>query len=307
MSVGPKEKSRAKCRNGRLSPVQIAEAAAKQPYLPKFYWDWLKETGSGYFRNIDSPNIKRQDGRKLPFLCADCEQRFSVWETATARNIFVPLVTDPARSAPYGDWFYKFLISVLWRGLALDLEERGKLHDEEFQRVEEEWQAFLLNGQPLTRYIAVYTFFVSSLLDPGSPFSSVYLCRDADFSIVTTSACPAGVYAKFANLIMWAEVEPADPQLWVNTAISETGGILLAGRQELRDPHIGSFLIGRSNIRKTAKTKLFAQMSLQQRTKLDQWKLENAERIANSKLMDAMLADVPVLTIVTPRAKTRTQ
>jgi hypothetical protein len=262
--------------------------------FPKFYWDWLKETGSGYFRNIDSPNIKRQDGRKLPLLCENCEQIFCVWETATARKIFVPVVTDPAFAAPYEDWFYKFVISVLWRNLVVDLEQRGELHDKKFREVEQEWREFLLNGQRLHNYNRVHVF-VTCLLEPGSPFSSVYLCRDADFTTVMSNDVPMGVYAKFANLIIWAEMAAAERRLWVNTVISSTQGILRAGGQELRDPYFGSFLIGRSDMRKAAKKKLFAEMSERQRIKLDRWKIQNAQRIANSQLADAMLADLPVV------------
>jgi hypothetical protein len=69
--------------------------------FPKFYWDWLKETGSGYFRKTDSPNVKRQDGRKVPLLCHDCEQLFSVWESDTARKVFAPLMGNSARRVEY--------------------------------------------------------------------------------------------------------------------------------------------------------------------------------------------------------------
>jgi hypothetical protein len=42
--------------------------------FPKFYWDWLKQTGSGYFRDFKKPNVKVQDGHKLYLLCHECEE-----------------------------------------------------------------------------------------------------------------------------------------------------------------------------------------------------------------------------------------
>ena len=127
--------------------------------------------------------------------------------------------------------------------------------------------------------------------------------RDADFTVVTTGDVPSGVFAKFANLVIWAEISPAQAALWVSTQISETSGTLSANGQELRDRDIGSFLIGRSNMRKAAKKKLFSEMSHPQKVKLDRWKLENAGRIANSALFEAMLADVPVIEAVPPTSK----
>jgi hypothetical protein len=231
--------------------------------------------------------------RKIPLLCHDCEQRFSVWESDTARKVFVPLMNDSARRVEYGGWFYRFLVSVLWRNLAVDLTERQDTLPRGFEPVELAWRLFLLDQQPLSEYNRIHVF-VTDLLPPGSPMSSVYMARDADFSVVIKGDAPSGVFAKFAKLILWAEVQPGNPEEWVNTLVNDGSGVLTSGGQELRDPYFGSFLIERSAIRKATKNKLFAEMSAVQKARLDGWKLENAERIAQSKLFDAMLADVPV-------------
>jgi preprotein translocase subunit SecA len=91
-------------------------------------------------------------------------------------------------------------------------------------------------------------------------------------------------------------VQPGNPEEWVNTLISHGAGVLTSGAQKLRDRYFGSFLlIERSAMRKASKKKLFAGMSAVQKAKLDQWKLDNAERIARSQLFDTMLADVPIV------------
>ena len=262
--------------------------------FPKFYWDWLKETGSGYFRKTDSPNVKRQDGRKIPLMCHDCEQLFSVWESDTARKVFVPLMSDSALRVEYEGWFYRFLISVLWRNLTVDLTERQHMLPRGFEPVETAWRLFLLGKQPLTEYSRIHVF-VTDLLPPDSPMSSVYMARDADFSVVTKGDRPSGVFAKFAKLILWAEIKLGNPEEWVNTLVNDGAGVLTSGSQELRDRYFGSFLIERSAMRKASKKKLFAEMSAMQRVKLDRWKQQNAERMAQSKLFEAMLADVPTI------------
>ena len=148
--------------------------------FPKFYWDWLKQTGSGYFREPRKPNLKVQDGHKRYLLCHDCETRFSAWETSTAKHVFKPIVADPTKPVSYGAWFYRFLISVLWRNLAINLDDRPDIIHPEFRAVEETWRTFLLDGQPLGRCSRLHVF-VTDIPLPGSPKHSVYLTRDADF------------------------------------------------------------------------------------------------------------------------------
>jgi hypothetical protein len=93
--------------------------------FPKFYWEWLRETGDQYFRDPRRPNLRLQDGFKLEMLCSDCEGRFSRVETPFARSVFRPLTADPAAIVPYEGFAIRLLISVHWRNLALDLDSHS--------------------------------------------------------------------------------------------------------------------------------------------------------------------------------------
>lgn len=50
--------------------------------VPKFFYNLIKKNSpTGRFRTTDNPNIPYQYGKKLPFLCGDCEEKFSKYET----------------------------------------------------------------------------------------------------------------------------------------------------------------------------------------------------------------------------------
>jgi hypothetical protein len=271
--------------------------------FPKFYWDWLKRSGSGYFREPEKPNVKIQDGYKRYMLCQDCETRFSAWETQTAQHVFKPVVADPCKSVAYGAWFYRFLISVLWRNLAIDLDERPDVIHPAFRNVEEAWRLFLLDLQPLSSFSRLHVL-VADIPVLGSPPQSVYLTRDMDFCAATIGfgSTPSGVFAKFANFLVWAEVVPKEPSEWINTLVADGPGTLLCGAQEIRDGYFGEFLLDRGERRRRAKQELFERMSTTQREKLKQWKIENADRMANSGLSKAMHADF-TLSLLSPSEK----
>jgi hypothetical protein len=272
---------------GELKPLRNSHI------FPKFYWDWLKRTGSGYFREAKKPNVKIQDGHKRYLLCHDCETRFSAWETATAQHVFKPIVADPTKPVSYDAWFYRFLVSVLWRSLAIDLDDRPEVIHPDFRAVEEAWRAFLLDRQLLSCFSRLHVF-VTDIPLPGSPRHSVYLTRDTDFCVVTTGSgsIPSGMYAKFANFIIWAEVALKEPSEWINTLVIDGPGLPPSGVQEIRDGYFGKFLFDRAEMRKRTKKQLFAEMSAPQRAKLSQWKIENADRLAKSELYRTMYADL---------------
>src|SRR5579859_3018033 len=85
----------------RLCGSGTRDSLCESHVFPKFYWEWMKETGDRYFRDPRRPNLRFQDGTKLKMLCRDCEARFSVAETPFAARIFRPLIADPAVTVAY--------------------------------------------------------------------------------------------------------------------------------------------------------------------------------------------------------------
>ena len=107
--------------------------------MPRFVYRALEATAS--------------DGPTRPLLCGRCEDRFSVWESQFARDIFHPHVRGQARPVKYGPWLLKFATSVCWRVLEnarrenqlVQLQERWSA---EYADCREVWQNFLRDRRP---------------------------------------------------------------------------------------------------------------------------------------------------------------
>ncbi len=94
--------------------------------VPKFIFRHLKKTSpTGYIRATENPNRPVQDGIKLPFLCGDCEDIFSKWETLFANKVFYPYQNDEAQEFKYEEWLTKYLASVSFRVLVYVYEDTG--------------------------------------------------------------------------------------------------------------------------------------------------------------------------------------
>ncbi len=95
--------------------------------MPHFVFRHIVKTSpTGFFRYSGNPNIRRQDGKRLRFLCPTCEDRFATWEKVFAQQVFHPLhkhqatrnnTCSPMGQFTYGDWLLKFCASVSWRSL----------------------------------------------------------------------------------------------------------------------------------------------------------------------------------------------
>src|SRR5438874_2059789 len=88
--------------------------------IPKFVIRWQRNTAVVPIRESNKPNVRSQDGTKLPFLCSECEHRFEKWETLFAARLFEPAHRDLASmpaSVEYGSWCLKLAVSVSWRVL----------------------------------------------------------------------------------------------------------------------------------------------------------------------------------------------
>jgi hypothetical protein len=85
--------------------------------IPKFVFDWMKETGGDYIRYSGSPNQRCQDGYKVELLCDACEQRFSKRERWFCEKVFVPYLKENEVVFQYDESLFYFLVSLLWRVL----------------------------------------------------------------------------------------------------------------------------------------------------------------------------------------------
>jgi hypothetical protein len=87
-------------------------------FIPRFVGKWIKKTSiTGYLREYNEPHKRAQDTAKEYWLCGECEDKFSVWETKFANSVFHPFVNGKASEASYENWMSKFCASLSWRTL----------------------------------------------------------------------------------------------------------------------------------------------------------------------------------------------
>ncbi len=92
---------------------------------PKFAIRYLRDTSNnGLLRSYKQVNMASQDGLKQYLLSRESEQRFSKAETWFANNFFHPVTTGRQQLFPYDNRLYYFIISLLWRGLLVQLTDK---------------------------------------------------------------------------------------------------------------------------------------------------------------------------------------
>lgn len=120
--------------------------------IPKLFYNKLKKDSfTGYLRDSDNPNIRRQDGEKVKFLCEECEKKFNYFETWFSNSIYNDVYNNKGLisfDAKDKEINY-FILSVCWRVLQL-LKEKGikELNPDEYEIIDqklETWRNALLN------------------------------------------------------------------------------------------------------------------------------------------------------------------
>lgn len=100
---------------------QQSESIKNSHIIPKFIFDWLKETSAtGSIRNSISPNKRVHDGVKVDLLCTECEKKFSTFENSFKRNIFSKIANyrKQREVIDFTSDDKKCVYSIIWRVLA---------------------------------------------------------------------------------------------------------------------------------------------------------------------------------------------
>lgn len=136
------------CRlcHSQVKPLRISHI------VPKMFYNVIKEKApTGYMRQSVNPNVSMQDGLKVPFLCNDCEELFSKYESEFAKRIYTDTVSKDGLNVfeSDNDSLAYFLLSVAWRNMQytsevdnMNLTEKEKL---ERNRILEQWRLLLLD------------------------------------------------------------------------------------------------------------------------------------------------------------------
>ena len=193
-----------------LTPQPLVESHI----IPKFVYQHLLATSPGRMRNVEAPNRRVQDGVKVPLLCAECEGRFSKWESAFARQVFVPFHVATDATPAYGPWGLKFAASIVWR-VATFMAMRDELRHllpSQMQHLEHalgSWKSFLQAEREHPGDHEIHLYPLDVLDSASGTVSSAlnrYLLRGIDMDVISTCSTTV-VYAKLVGLVFVGMVQ----------------------------------------------------------------------------------------------------
>jgi hypothetical protein len=205
--------------------------------LPAFVYRWLRgRSGTGHIRNSDTPNRRVQDGLKLPWLCDECEGRFSRFETAFATHVFHPWLGGN-HTIPYDDLLLKFCVSVSWRVLkyAYGYNPDAEYTDEQRElaaKAGDRWKRFLLGQEPhpaeFEQHMLIFDVAEHSTI-PNLPVNfNRYMTGAITFDIVGSKSSLM-TFAKLGRFIIFGMVQKG-AGTWEGTKVHVKNGLLKPGK-----------------------------------------------------------------------------
>ena len=243
-------------------------------------------------RFSDTPNKRVQDGIKLPWLCADCEQRFSAWERKFANEVVVPW-SDGTDRTQYADWFLKFCVSVSWRVLhftkgynpahSYSAEEEALI-----DTVERTWREFLLGHRPhpgqFEQHFIIFDV-ASSTTIPNLPDNFNRFMVGAVMMDLVGSERSSYTWAKLGKFQIFGTIKHGSNR-WEGTKVHVREGVLKPGRFVL-PPGLIDLYRQKAEIVRNA----HASMSPQQAAKVEAEAMANIDKFVQSRTFRAMRAD----------------
>lgn len=274
---------------GSVGPLRTSHV------IPEFVFDWLLRTSpTGFMRFGTSPNIRVRDGMKLRLLCDSCEARLSVWEKATAEQLFLPYHNDTSVQIRYEGWLAKFCASIAWRVLFVysqicPLEHMTKTQREDIPRALTAWKKFMFGTEDNPGRFELHILPVDVLNSTKGvrvPRNmNRYLARAVEIDVAAAKN-EAFVYAKMCRLIVLGFVERPNFRRWHGSRVTIKQG-LIEPRKYILPGAFSEFLADRAlHMREIA-----SQISVRQKTKANAAMRKNPDRAAQSDGFAAMLQD----------------
>lgn len=152
--------------------------------IPKFAFDWVKETSSTPFlREINDVNIRHQDGPKQHLLCDTCEGKLSVYEDEFAVNVFKRIANyrKQAQKLHINEDMRIAILSIFWRALLTTKDNDNDRIDEDNMALDD----FLFNAKKqINEKRCGYTLYFAPIYgEPPHYGLSIDMTYDLDRSV----------------------------------------------------------------------------------------------------------------------------
>lgn len=238
---------------------QKAQPIKNSHIIPKFAVRWIKLNCSPYLRNLEQPNLRKEDLPRLPLLCTTCEGVFAADEDMFARSIFKPYQENQTeQNFKYGSWLSRFVISLSWRVLAINLDqlstEEPALFPHSLQAFEY-WRQFLLRRTNKIKPYEHRMFFFSSVDESSTvqipPRFHSYILRGFDASVVSSDT-RSRVYSLLPGMLIWSTIQPPRSKDWGPKSVIGKSGFLSTS-QQTKDSFLFNWIFQRANAASEAK------------------------------------------------------
>lgn len=266
--------------------------------IPKFVFKSLKKhSPTGNMRMTNEPNKKVQDGDKMYLLCGSCEDLFNNDETMFAGSVYHKFQQGTLKEFEYGAWLERFIVSVNWRNLYLDIIEFVK--EQNINAIELEYlidcekklREFLLNDSQELKEVENHIFFFNEI-DVASKVISEMNLHSAlgscvvGYTVLCDSYGSSYVFLNLQGLVMVTILKPSKLDSWKGTQVQKSGNFNLQEAQHITSPLMAEFEYIASNINSSR-----SQLSKVQREKILESIIKNQDKFLKSKAFKRLQND----------------
>ncbi|MFK5709841.1 hypothetical protein [Lysinibacillus boronitolerans] len=229
--------------------------------IPKFVYRTLKKNSpTGNMRMASEPNKKVQDGDKEKLLCGECEDLFNIDETLFANKVYHKFQQGTLQNFEYSEWLERFIISVNWRGLYLDIigfvkEQNISVKDLEYLiECEKKLRNYLLGNSSSLEGIENHIFFFNEIQEANKEVAEMNLHSSVGSSVIGYTVVnnnPDGsyIFLNLQGLIMVTILNYSIGEEWRGTLVQKEGNFDLANPQFIRSPIMNEFKFISSEIK----------------------------------------------------------
>lgn len=267
----------------------------KSHIIPKFIFNWLKETSAtGKLRFGQEINKRVQDGLKLHWLCHNCEKKFSELERYFANKIFYPLLND-TNTVHYNDKLLKFAVSVSWRVLYYFIENAKMNHlgpelSKNANKALSHWRTFLLDEtESPKKYEQHFYNFTGEIKNDTDSTKNLhrYLQRSVEIDVMSNNKNTAFVYIKLPGFLLIGYINLINSGKWRKTRICVNDGKIQPMNYDLP---CELWDIVKEKSRKS--NNLLNSISQSQKDKINNAYRKNPEKVIKSETIKSLVKDL---------------
>lgn len=208
--------------------------------IPKFVFRALKKDSfTGKLRLSSEPNRAIQDGDKMHLLCGECEKNFNEFETIFSNKVFIPFKNDGFKTTlKYdGDWLNRFITSVSWRILFLDIKYFEEEQDSKkkidkkrlllIKKAEEIMRTYLLRERMNIDNLKNHIFFFDTVEEADGLPNNLHTTMQGSvfgFSVGYNQEDTFYIMTNLSGIVIVTIIKEHSQEKWRNTFVKNEPG-----------------------------------------------------------------------------------